>query len=208
MHHFRGRKTGPCFPVAVVRCGTHRKGFTLYPPGQVPYGRVALAPVAPDGEPLAAVSAEGERAPAWSATIFGAAADARDGKAWPREHEEDTGGSDLWQTQLGRLDLAAKLLGLVSAADERLAELIAGRLGVPLLQWREASAQHQAARGYRARGRVVMELVVRVQPAPCLLDKLIGCGVLVGLFGEVRRWELCAGRPRCTLFRQPGTPSG
>src|SRR4051812_12975097 len=47
--HRRDRKTGPLFGLTVARCGPHRRAFTLYPPGHVPYGRVAIAPVSSDG---------------------------------------------------------------------------------------------------------------------------------------------------------------
>ena len=46
LHHERPRKTGPCFALSVLRCRAHGIAFTVYPPGHVPYGRVALAPVA------------------------------------------------------------------------------------------------------------------------------------------------------------------
>ena len=49
LDHHRPRTTGPCFPLMVLRCTTHDLGFTLYPPGHVPYGRRAIAPVAADG---------------------------------------------------------------------------------------------------------------------------------------------------------------
>jgi hypothetical protein len=51
VHHLRHRKTGPCFPIAVLRCAVHRGAFTVYPLGHRPYGRVGLAPVFPDGTP-------------------------------------------------------------------------------------------------------------------------------------------------------------
>ena len=44
--HDRERKTGPCFPIRVMRCRVHGHGFTLYPPGHVPYGRKRLAAAA------------------------------------------------------------------------------------------------------------------------------------------------------------------
>src|ERR1017187_11039531 len=43
VHHLRARRTGPQFPLTVVHCKTHGHAFTLYPPGHVPYGRVAVA---------------------------------------------------------------------------------------------------------------------------------------------------------------------
>ncbi|MCP4760329.1 MAG: hypothetical protein GY870_01025, partial [archaeon] len=33
--HNRDRKTGPCFPIRIMRCKTHKLGFTIYPPGHV-----------------------------------------------------------------------------------------------------------------------------------------------------------------------------
>jgi hypothetical protein len=47
--HQRARKTGPCFQLTVVHCGLHRRAFTLYPPGHVPYGRIVVAPVSSGG---------------------------------------------------------------------------------------------------------------------------------------------------------------
>src|ERR1700681_2138751 len=47
--HHRDRKTGPLFALTVVHCGRHGRAFTLYPPGHVPYGRLAIAPVSSDG---------------------------------------------------------------------------------------------------------------------------------------------------------------
>ncbi len=43
--HLRDRKTGPRFPLTVLRCRVHGCAFTLYPPGHVPYGRRRVAPV-------------------------------------------------------------------------------------------------------------------------------------------------------------------
>jgi hypothetical protein len=52
VHHWRERKAGPQIPVMVMQCKTHRRAFTLYPLGHIPYGRVAVAPVGLDGEVL------------------------------------------------------------------------------------------------------------------------------------------------------------
>ena len=44
--HYRKRKTGPCYPVAVVGCRVHgRRRYTLYAAGHYPYGRVAVSAV-------------------------------------------------------------------------------------------------------------------------------------------------------------------
>ena len=48
-HDYRPRKTGPGHPLAVKRCHVHMHYFTVYPPGQVPYGRQRIAPVTSAG---------------------------------------------------------------------------------------------------------------------------------------------------------------
>ena len=77
VHHVRARKTGPQIPVTVMHCRTHRRAFTLYPLGHIPYGRVAVAPVGLDGEVVFSMEreprADGKRSPAWRATRFGPA---------------------------------------------------------------------------------------------------------------------------------------
>jgi hypothetical protein len=77
VHHVRDRKTGPRIPVTVLQCQTHRRAFTLYPLGHIPYGRIAVAPVALDGELVCSTQSEskvdGRRELAWRATLFGPA---------------------------------------------------------------------------------------------------------------------------------------
>src|SRR4051812_22156704 len=77
VHHVRERKAGPQIPVTVAQCRTHRRGFTLYPLGHVPYGRLAVAPVTLDGQVVLSTQSEpaagDRRSPAWRATQLGAA---------------------------------------------------------------------------------------------------------------------------------------
>jgi hypothetical protein len=91
--HRRERKTGPLFALTVARCGPHDRSFTLYPPGHVPYGRIAIAPVSVDGALVKEAPSEERTAgeapvaqPSLSGTVFGAAIDAAAGRAWPRQH--------------------------------------------------------------------------------------------------------------------------
>ena len=86
--HYRKRKTGPCYPVAVVGCRVHgKRRYTLYPAGHYPYGRVAVVPYSASGELLWEADSGG---PAWQATLFGAAQDAAQGQMW---RSERTGGN-------------------------------------------------------------------------------------------------------------------
>ncbi len=52
----------------MLRCQTHKRYFTVYPVGHVPYGRVRMAPVEPGGYP-AGVEEDGAAAP-WRGTLF------------------------------------------------------------------------------------------------------------------------------------------
>ena len=105
--HYRDRKTGPCFPILVIRCSTHKKGFTIYPPGYVPYGRQQLAPVAPDGHLIT----EKSGAQLFRGTYFDAALDAAVGHFWPCE--STTGSlSARYCTQKRHLSRALLLLGI------------------------------------------------------------------------------------------------
>jgi len=122
--HKRARKTGPGEKLQVASCGVHGRGFTLYPPGHVPYGRRPVAPVASDGAPIARTPERwsppsGEpaaRCPAvrrFEGTWFETAIDAADGRAWPRG---SPGASELrWETQRRALVRQAAWLGV--AAD-------------------------------------------------------------------------------------------
>jgi hypothetical protein len=67
-HGFRERKTGPEFPIQVLHCAAHKRYFTVYPVGHVPYGRVRMAPVEPGG--YASEVVEGEPAASWRGTLF------------------------------------------------------------------------------------------------------------------------------------------
>ncbi len=65
-HDFRDRKTGPRFGLRILYCSTHQRYFTVYPPGHVPYGRQAVAPIDERGR----VAAPEQEAAPWQATLF------------------------------------------------------------------------------------------------------------------------------------------
>ena len=127
--HYRKRKTGPCYPVAVVGCRVHgKRRYTLYAAGHYPYGRVAVVPYSASGELLWEADSGG---PPWQATLFGAAQDALQGQMWRSEQ-------NWWQrwdarrrrTQGRRLEMAGRLTGVSGGLKEREREQIATRLGV------------------------------------------------------------------------------
>jgi hypothetical protein len=190
--HFRERKTGPCFALAVVRCSVHAKAFTLYPPGHVPYGRIAIAPVSSDGSLVRNDDQQGASKSTldWSRTLFGAATDAAGAKAWPRKKPA------RWRTQRRWLARGAELVGILTskpardaAVEQRRREQAARELGIPTLTVLEATEQWRRAGGYRSRGTAVVTVLTELRPSRRLADQMLGAGVLAGLWGSPIRGQ-------------------
>jgi hypothetical protein len=205
--YHRARKTGPCIPVAVLKCATHGRGFTLYPCGHVPYGREAVAPVGLDGEALKlpssdTTSMEEEPCAPWRQTRFAAVLDAALGKAWPRD-----GPGPHWTTQLRRLEELATLLGLEPAPSAALGEKLARLLDVPRLSLLDDGGRLAGAVGFEARGVILVDTLERASTGRCLLERVLACGALVGLWRPVHLWRT-PGRPQRTVFPGRGAPSG
>lgn len=222
LRHWRTRKTGPEFPLVVVACRTHRVAFTLYPPGYVPYGRVAMAPVDAAGRLLEApeavdatledraldVADDDRWRPhppplAWGTTLFGAARDAADGLPWPRCNSIGPG---CWRTQGRWVVLGATILGLTGTLDEEGgAAANTDLLGVSELSRRDAAAAFAAAPGYQSRGRaVVLPLVDLERVGPLLLDWLLVAGFAVRRWGAPCRYDPRSGQLRRLVPRSRG----
>lgn len=189
--HYRERKTGPCFPVAVVGCRAHGgRRYTLYPPGHYPYGRVAYAPYSANGQVL--VDAESGQ-PQWEATVFEAALDAEREERWPSEQQ-------WWQrlevprrrTQGRRLELAGRLTGVHPQLAEDARERIATRLGVATMVL--IAGARAWGRWWRTRGAAVAQVLHAVAGGASLLDRLAAAGAVSDRWGPPRprlvaRWE-------------------
>jgi hypothetical protein len=141
------------------------------------------------------------RALAWGTTVFRAACDAAEGVAWPREGASPCG---VWRTQLSRLDEAARTLGIQAGAAERTREQVAVALGVPQLVLEAAGRSFAQARGYRARGEVVVAILDRVA-GDCVCERLLRCALVAGRWDSVVRWDPGRPRPRRAVFRRSGT---
>jgi hypothetical protein len=204
----RARKTGPCIPVAVLKCTTHGCGFTLYPCGHVPYGREAVAPVDLDGETLKVPSsdtpsAKAEPCAVWRPTRYAAVLDAALGKAWPRDSP-----GPYWTTQLRRLEELAALLGLEPVPPTALGEKLARLLDVPRLGLMDDAGRFARAVGLEERGVILVAALERASTGHCVLERVLSCGALAGLWRPVQLWRATPGGPRCTAFPGRGTPSG
>ena len=201
-HGWRARTTGPCFPLRVMHCKTHRRYFTLYPAGHIPYGRKAIAPVASDGTEL---REEGEVAGAYSETVFGAAYDASQGTVWPRE----SGGPEkrCWPSMCRRLSAAVLWLGVSPELDEKQQEKRAADLDVDLLPLLEGAKAVGAAPGYRSRGAAVVKVLEELREGLPLLERLLRAGHAAGLFGEPLV-PVRPGGPLRSLARERGVVTG
>ncbi len=225
VHHRRRRKTGPGFPLFVVECRTHGGTFTVYPPGHVPYGRVAVAPVDAEGRPIHAVGesatktasevagagstrsdldAEPDSAPrplGWGVSLFGAAEDTAMARPWSRAR---CGSAESWRTQGRRISLSAALLGLTGADSPPPPD--AGLLGVPALTRLESTAAYARAGGYRARGDTVLRSLRELERSgACTLELLLAAGCSAGAWGTPWRWDPL-GRRLLPVVRRARSP--
>jgi hypothetical protein len=186
--HFRRRKTGPRFPLAVVGCRDHPDGrYTLYPPGHFPYGREAVVACSPWGE-LQVDASTGE--PLWEATLFYAAQDAAEGERWPADSPWND--SRRRRTQGRWLDFAGRLLGVHPGQDEGTRERIAARLGVPLVRLLDQARRWGV--DWRTRGAVILAVLQLIEPGGLLLDHLLAAGAVADLWPEPRRAVALPGR--------------
>lgn len=196
--HKRERKTGPCFPLTVLRCQVHECAFTLYPPGHVPYGRQRVAPVGPD----CAVSGPADTSLDWRGTAFDAALDAASGQPWERAK---AGGSRWWWSSQGRrLSCCLDLVGVAPQQPLELRHRLAEALAVATLVLVEGAAAIAAAPGYRRRGQAVVAVLAEVA-CHGVLDRVLRAGHLAGLWGLPLRWEPAQGVLRPPAFSSSGT---
>lgn len=198
--HRRERSTGPCFPLTVMRCRSHRRGFTLYPPGHVPYGRIAIAAVAPDGSPIR----DNDGAERFRGTLFEASLDAAEQKPWHREHIGST--ERWWGTQIRRLALAARLLAVSADVPSTRREQVAEILCVDLLLLREQAQKMRDAQGYQQRGIAVCHVLDALPHGSFLPERLLQCGYLASLWGAPHRWLPPIATLHRQAFRATGTP--
>lgn len=183
--HYRFRKTGPCFSLAVVGCSMHPgRRYTLYPPGHFPYGREPVASYSPSGE-LLRDAATGQ--PLWEVTLFAAALDTAQGERWPEE--------SLWddprrrRTQGCRLQLTGRLLGVHPQMDDGVRERIATRLAVATMKL--FSGARAWAKGWKMRGAAILAVLLAIPIQASLLDRILAAGAVIGLWSlrHPQRWD-------------------
>lgn len=182
VHARRHRKTGPCHPLVVIRCKTHERCFTLYPPEYVPYGRKRVAPVGGDGRPEAASL----NADHWRETLFGAAIEAasRETPLWPRD---PSAGQLSLRTQRRWVERAAIWLGVLG--DRRLSERTAHLLSIDLHVHVQARATYRTAQGTRGRAQAVACVLDALPVDASMLHRVLRAGCLAGVCPRPWWWR-------------------
>lgn len=139
----------------VIECVNHRRYFTLYPPGYVPYGRKRLIVEEDDDEQ----------------TIFTAAKEASAGeKRWSETGDDGR----WWSTQWRQIRRCGALLGLECEVPK--GEKVSMHLGISLHEHLEARSRY-AHSSFRERGRTVMQVVAAAISAGLgLLWRLLKAG--------------------------------
>lgn len=197
--HRRERKTGPEFPLTVLRCGGHdRYAFTLYPPGHVPYGRQRIAPVAADGGVVRGEGEGGGGVDAFGSTPFAAALDAANGRTWSRDER-----GPWWSVQGRWLARLMRWVGVAIDIHVELRAQLAATLGVAQLLLFDQSRRIAAVPGYRSRGQAVVAVLAALRRDASVYDRLAVAGHEAGLWGQPVRWDPDTARLRVLPFR-PG----
>lgn len=206
--HYRRRKTGPRYAVAVVGCTAHPQGrYTLYPAGHFPYGREAVVPYSPSGVLLVDAGRGHGSCPAWGATLFAAAVDAASGERWSSQSPWDD--ARRRRTQGRRLRFAARLLGVDPLGvdpemGEGVRERIATRLGVATMTL--LSGARGWSRSWTQRGEAIVAVLEVLPLEASLLDRVLAAGAVGGVWPAPRRWDAVRGTWIVVRSRQPEHP--
>jgi hypothetical protein len=189
-----------------VRCHTHGKCFTLYPPGFGPYLRKPVLRLAPDGGvPLADERKDPDDLEAFEDTLFEAALDACEGRAWARNSDREIP-ERWWGTQGRHLGLALGLLGICAAFTDRLRETIADVLRVDLLVLhQEATKQTEGNLGYRERGKAISRVLRKLRRDRGTAFRLLFSGYAIGQWGLPLSWDPKRDILERLPFHLPGT---
>jgi len=183
LHHKRSRKTGPCFPLWVMRCRTHQHAFTLYPLGHGPYSRQPLVVCSPDGERPQQEQGR-ER---FEGSIFDAALDGARGKAWPHSSNENSL-SSRFITQVRHLQRVASILGIDPKSSKKEREEIGEILGICGQTHAEGAKVLSERSGYRAQSQAICRVLDGLEERRSLFERLAECTSRAKLWPECHVW--------------------
>jgi hypothetical protein len=153
--------------------------FTVYPPGHVPYGRIAM--VAADSE------GRWVRGNALALTVFSAVLEASDRDTDPRQDVVREPRVHR-RTRGRRIGLCAAIMGIAGVLTDPIRGRIADALSVPALKLREATQAYNASRSMRERAGVVVRVLQSVALATRRMG-LLAAGYFAGLWGRPNHWD-------------------
>jgi len=208
--HFRPRKTGPEHPLAVARCAIHGAAFTLYPAGFAPYQRLPTMRLAPDGTTLEPdrSSPQDPLDASFHASLFEAALDARQGRAWARDSAALPSANTSrtpdrwWSTQCRYLSTAESLLALSATTCEQACTTIALLLSVESIELRTPVGKQ----GYRVLGDAICRVLAQIRGGARRALRLLYCGHVAGLWGEPLHWDVRRNAYERSPFLRPTAP--
>ncbi|MBF8274165.1 MAG: hypothetical protein HW380_3270 [Magnetococcales bacterium] len=183
--HDRERKTGPCYPIRVVRCRTHNKSFTLYPPGHVPHGRKSVGNLAENGSSIFGLTGT-ER---FKGTIFDAALDADKQLFWPLENGDFHVNPNI-VTQANYLNRSKELLGIQPDISDEQRFIISHILMVSVTFLLDAANRMLGKVDLQTQGQIIREILEKIPPfESSLFERFVAVGTYLGRWAHLHVWD-------------------
>lgn len=216
LDHLRERQTGPGFPLYVLRCQGHARGYTLYPPGYGPYAQESLVAVTPEGMPTMvseeAPTVEAKPVPVpepgpeltrFRPTYLGASVDAAEGRFWPSGAGEQAGVALRYPTQIRRIARALVGLGVAPDLDPADRLRISQQLNSGLVGKEEARQLNDVSIN-QLRATAVCRVLTTVREGWKAVRALTHSFYLAGIWGLPFFWDQQARVLRTEPFRRSG----
>mgnify|MGYP001587004811 CR=1 FL=1 len=166
-HSFRQRKVGPKHNLAIFFCSDHKRYFTTYPPGWLPWKRQPLQKMNPEGYPI-----KGE-------DLFTAAEDIARGEKWP---ETGNTGKMVFHTQRRHIYLISKIFGFYS--DIKLLHHLSLIFNLAEIDLR-SSMEHARDGPLRVMGKEGVAILQKLKDqGEKISNKIYHAGYLIGLWGK------------------------
>jgi hypothetical protein len=164
----------------------------------------------------------GDVAEDFRGTVFEAAVDAAEGKAWQRDssvychdrwnygkpqvsgkHQQRVTLQKWWSTQSQGLLRLTQWLALAVEQSDKVRERIAAALAVALVVVMDQVTRIQQRPGYRSRGSAVMTVLAQMPRDIRCTERLLAAGYEAGLLRPALLWDPDRGQMRHIVFPQP-----
>lgn len=163
----------------------------------MPYGRVCIVPLAPDGTPNSERAGSAED---FLGSLFDASLDASEGKAWERRPENESN-RRWWSTQGRQIRLAKILCGVAVDLVDSVRGKVAQVLSVASLLLLDQVATIKQNPGYRSRGEAVRRVLSQLSLEALTYEHLCVVGFGLSLWGEPWFWDVSIQRFRKSEVR-------